>query len=89
MFNEKIPGVSEELMSDKEKYDKAVFGDVTTKVKELMKNNMKLPFLEKEKTNRNKEHLEFIYARLRHVYHEPENIDFMIKLKQIIDDYER
>lgn len=78
MNTELIPGVSEELM-----------GDVADRVKKLMKNNMKLPFIDKVEPNKDKEHLEFIYARLRHVYHEPENIDFMIKLKQIIDDYER
>ena len=89
MLKETIPGVSEELMSNKDKYDSAVFGDVTAKVKELMKNNMKLPFKEKAEPNRDKEHLEFIYARLIHVYHEQENIDFMIKFKKIIDGYER
>jgi hypothetical protein len=73
-----IPGVSEELM-----------GDVAVRVKELMKNNIKLPLIDKAELNRDKEHLEFIYARLIHVYQEQENIDFMIKLKQIIDGYER
>jgi len=73
-----IPGVSEELM-----------GDVAVRVKELMKNNMKLPLKEKAERNKDKEHLEFIYARLVHVYHEQDNIDFMIKFKQIIDGYER
>ena len=78
MNTELIPGVSEELM-----------GDVASRVKELMKNNMKLPLIDKTERNKDKEHLEFIYARLRHVYHEPENIDFMIKLKKIIDSYEK
>jgi hypothetical protein len=78
MNTELIPGVSEELM-----------GDVASRVKELMKNNMKLPLIDKTERNKDKEHLEFIYARLRHVYHEQENIDFMIKLKQIIDGYDR
>lgn len=78
MNTELIPGVSEELM-----------GDVASRVKELMKNNMKLPLIDKAELNRDKEHLEFIYARLVHVYHEQENIDFMIKLKQIIDGYDR
>jgi hypothetical protein len=73
-----IPGVSEELM-----------GDVALRVKELMKNNMKLPLKDKGESNRDKEHLEFIYARLIHVYQEQENIDFMIKFKKIIDGYER
>ena len=73
-----IPGVSEELM-----------GDVAARVKELMKNNMKLPLIDKVEPNKDKEHLEFIYARLVHVYHEQENIDFMIKLKKIIDSYEK
>jgi len=89
MLKETIPGVSEELMSNKDKYDSAVFGDVTAKVKELMKNNMKLPLKEKSERNKDKEHLEFIYARLIHVYQEQENIDFMIKFKKIIDGYER
>jgi hypothetical protein len=89
MNNEKVPGVSEEFMSNKDKYDNAMFGDVTNKVKELMKNNMKLPLKDKGEPNRDKEHLEFIYARLAHVYHENENIDFMIKFKQIIDSYDR
>lgn len=78
MNTELIPGVSEELM-----------GDVASRVKELMKNNMKLPLIDKVEPNRDKEHLEFIYARLINVYHEQENIDFMIKLKQIIDGYDR
>ena len=78
MNTELIPGVSEELM-----------GDVASRVKELMKNNMKLPLIDKTERNKDKEHLEFIYARLVHVYHEQENIDFMIKLKQIIDGYDR
>lgn len=78
MKNGFVPGVSEELM-----------GDVASRVKELMKNNMKLPLIDKVEPNRDKEHLEFIYARLVHVYHEQENIDFMIKLKQIIDGYDR
>jgi len=78
MNTELVPGVSEELM-----------GDVAARVKELMKNNMKLPLKEKEERNKDKEHLEFIYARLVHVYHEQENIDFMIKFKKIIDGYER
>lgn len=78
MNTELIPGVSEELM-----------GDVASRVKELMKNNMKLPLIDKRELKKDKQHLEFIYARLRHVYHEPENIDFMIKLKQIIDGYEK
>ena len=89
MIQETIPGVSEELMSNKDKYDDAVFGDVTAKVKELMKNNMKLPLKDKGELKRDKEHLEFIYARLIHVYHENENIDFMIKFKKIIDSYDR
>lgn len=78
MNTELIPGVSEELM-----------GDVASRVKELMKNNMKLPLKDKVEPNKDKQHLEFIYARLRHVYHESENIDFMIKFKQIIDGYDR
>jgi len=78
MNTELIPGVSEELM-----------GDVADRVKELMKNNMKLPLKDKKELKKDKQHLEFIYARLRHVYHESENIDFMIKFKQIIDDYDR
>ena len=78
MNTELVPGVSEELM-----------GDVAARVKELMKNNMKLPLKDKGEPNKDKEHLEFIYARLIHVYHENENMDFMIKFKQIINGYER
>ena len=78
MNTELVPGVSEELM-----------GDVAIRVKELMKNNMKLPLKDKGELKRDKEHLEFIYARLIHVYHENENIDFMIRLKKIIDSYDR
>lgn len=75
---ELVPGVSEELM-----------GDVADRVKELMENNIKLPFNRSKEVNRDKEHLEFIYARLLHVYHENENFDYMIRLKKIIDDYDR
>lgn len=78
MNTELIPGVSEELM-----------GDVADRVKKLIKNNMKLPFIDKRELNKDKQHLEFIYSRLLHVYHENENFDYMIKLKQIIDDYDR
>lgn len=34
----------------------------------------------------NKEHLEFIYYRLKHVYKESPNYDYMIRLKLIIDE---
>lgn len=34
----------------------------------------------------NKTHLEFIYNRLKNVYNENENIDYMLKFKNIIDD---
>lgn len=39
----------------------------------------------KKERSSDKEHLEFIYARLRHVYHENENIDYMLRFKKIID----
>lgn len=32
-----------------------------------------------------REHLQFIYNRLRNVYSEPTNIDYMIKFKEILD----
>ena len=34
----------------------------------------------------NKRHLEYIYTRLVNVYDESENIDYMIRFKEIIDD---
>ena len=63
--------------------------DVNAKVKELMKNNVKFPYFNGNEPTRDKEHLQFIYARLVNVYHEPENIDFMIKFKNIIEKYEK
>lgn len=38
--------------------------DVHLKVKELMKNNIKLPFKDKVEPNRDKEHLEFIICQI-------------------------
>lgn len=77
MKNGLVPGVSEEFISD-----------VAVKVKELMKNNMNLPFKDKVESNGDKEHLEFIYGRLIEVYQEKDNVDYMIRFKKIIDKYE-
>lgn len=77
MKNGFVAGVSEEFISD-----------VAVRVKELMENNMKLPFKDKVKTNGDKEHLEFIYGRLIEVYQERDNVDYMIRFKKIIDKYE-
>ena len=64
--------------------------DVNLKVKELMKNNMKLPFNQKvARNNADKEHLEFIYGRLINVHKENENVDYILRLKKIIDSYDR
>jgi hypothetical protein len=77
MKNGFVAGVSEEFISD-----------VAVKVKELMKNNMNLPFKDKVESNGDKEHLEFIYGRLIEVYQERDNVDYMIRFKKIIDKYE-
>lgn len=77
MKNGFVAGVSEEFISD-----------VAVRVKELMENNMKLPFKDKVKSNGDKEHLEFIYGRLIEVYQERDNVDYMIRFKKIIDKYE-
>ena len=72
-----VAGVSEEFISD-----------VAVRVKELMENNMKLPFKDKVESNGDKEHLEFIYGRLIEIYQEKDNVDYMIRFKKIIDKYE-
>ena len=77
MKNGFVAGVSEEFISD-----------VAVRVKELMKNNMNLPFKDKVESNGDKEHLEFIYGRLIEVYQERDNVDYMIRFKKIIDKYE-
>lgn len=77
MNNGFVAGVSEEFISD-----------VAVKVKELMKNNMNLPFKDKVELNGDKEHLEFIYGRLIEVHQERDNVDYMIRFKKIIDKYE-
>ncbi len=77
MKNGFVAGVSEEFISD-----------VAVKVKELMENNMKLPFKDKVKSNGDKEHLESIYGRLIEIYQERDNVDYMIRFKKIIDKYE-
>ena len=41
----------------------------------------------REANQKNYEHLKFIYERLKNVHAENENYDYMVKLKEIIDQY--